>query len=610
LANGKRPSALRRVLTLGALVALIGCGPQPQTLSPATPSSAPRPVLPPTPAPPGESRLAAISPENVDQLAQHRLVAGRTGAGYAVAFSPDLSYVAWGDYKGTVNLQRVAAGTLTTLRGSDQGSAVSLQFSGDGHTLAVGLDDGKILLWEVPAGKLRRALQGTPDWIKYVAISGDGSVLAATTQGRILQVWRATDGTLLQTFSAENDQLSGAFMPVAVSDDGAMVAASPGGAGTRVWRVADWSVLADLPDATTILAFSRDGRLLATSSTVYSLPSGHRVAGYAQGGSIAFSPNGKLLAVGGLGVRLIDVSGARELNRLDANEGNIAGLAFSADGSTLATASLGKKTARLWRVGPPATGQGDQPATAGPEAAPGLPGSAGPGGPTGYPMNGDVVKTGEKKSIKLVVDDADNVKFILMSGDINAGQGKSGGTSKLVFSVRGPNGETVSSEAPTQYGYCSTGGFQGLGICTCSVDNPSAGTWEAIVEARQAPGDGVAFFVQTQFEGGVQIVPELSKSEATTGERVELKATLQDPAPVTGAYVEAWIVAMPGSSDPTFRGSVKLAERGDGVYNGDFTPASAGRYNISFSANGRNSRGHDFVRQETALLDVQAAAPR
>jgi hypothetical protein len=253
-------------------------------------------------------------------------------------------------------------------------------------------------------------------------------------------------------------------------------------------------------------------------------------------------------------------------------------------------------------------GQHLTPAVPAAATASGLPGAPGPSGTfLELTMSGGIVKTGEKQTVSVIVDDADNVTFYLIAFGDAATQGQSGAAgTKLAFSVRGPNGETASTEAPTQYGYCFPGGFPGMGGYMCSIDKPSAGRWQATVEAKQAPDKGTAFFVQPHFTGGVQIVPQLSKKAVGPGEPVELKASIQDPAPVTGATVEAWITTMPMTSGATgtYTGTVQLVEQGGGVYTAEFTPSSAGAYDIGFHAKGRNSRGHDFVRQETSLLDV------
>jgi WD40 repeat protein len=79
----------------------------------------------------------------------------------------------------------------------------------------------------------------------------------------------------------------------------------------------------------------------------------HRIARLAHDGvvaAVAFSPNGTRLATasGDQTARLWEVATGRELARL-AHDGSVTAVAFSPDGTRLATASL-DKTARLWEA--------------------------------------------------------------------------------------------------------------------------------------------------------------------------------------------------------------------------------------------------------------------
>ena len=117
----------------------------------------------------------------------------------------------------------------------------------------------------------------------------------------------------------------------------------------------------DVPAPINALAFSPDGKLLAVGTyqrvllcdpatrTVLKTWSGHLDTVR----SLAFSPDGKLLAAGGgmsgaLGqVRLWDVSAGKELRTFGDHTDIINGVAFSPDGKTVATAS-GDRSVKLW----------------------------------------------------------------------------------------------------------------------------------------------------------------------------------------------------------------------------------------------------------------------
>jgi WD40 repeat protein len=110
-----------------------------------------------------------------------------------------------------------------------------------------------------------------------------------------------------------------------------------------------------------LVAFAPDGKHLLSSDefgssilTLSAPASGERVRLFWGEGdeftSVAFSPDGKLLAAGSANgrVRLWTVGG-RLLHVLDGHRGLIWSLAFAADGKTLATAGE-DGTARLWEL--------------------------------------------------------------------------------------------------------------------------------------------------------------------------------------------------------------------------------------------------------------------
>ena len=105
------------------------------------------------------------------------------------------------------------------------------------------------------------------------------------------------------------------------------------------------------------LAFSRDGRLLATGSVdnaarLFETSSGKQIAKFSHDGmvsSVAFSPDGKLLATASDKMaKVFEVASGKEIARLPHGDA-VWRAAFSSDGKLLATASW-DKTARLFEV--------------------------------------------------------------------------------------------------------------------------------------------------------------------------------------------------------------------------------------------------------------------
>jgi WD40 repeat protein len=204
------------------------------------------------------------------------------------------------------------------------GRVHSVTFSPDGTLLASQADDGTVRLWNVPAGTLRSSLQlggrssrgGT-----CMAFVPDGT-LCATGAGMV-QLWRVGDGTLLRVFDGTATRASS----VAVAPAGRLLAVGSGWSERYAPQIQLWDVA--------------DGQF------VRALPAQH--SGAVQ--SLAFSPDGTLLAAGDEHVRLWRVADGALVQTLPppTEAALVFGLAFAPDGTTLAAGS-GDHAVRLWRV--------------------------------------------------------------------------------------------------------------------------------------------------------------------------------------------------------------------------------------------------------------------
>jgi len=319
---------------------------------------------------------------------------GHIAAVTTMAFSPDGKVLATGSSDGTDRLWDVTTGGLASspLTGHS-GAVTSVAFSRNGKILATGSKDGTARLWDVATGRqVGGPLTGHAGPVTSVAFSADGKALATGSSDGTVWLW---DIASHQRIGSAVGIPQSPVTSVAFSPDGKTLATASSKTPAQqsiynatgpvwLWNVATHQRIGGaLPGDTgpvTSVAFSPDGKLLAAGTTAgevwsWDTATGHLSGlgaigvggGYGAVTSVAFRPHSRTLAVGSLDhtVRLWQIGPVRQqlLGGPFTNPtGPVTSVAFSADGKTLATGSS-DGTARLWdvatrqQIGEPLTGQ-------------------------------------------------------------------------------------------------------------------------------------------------------------------------------------------------------------------------------------------------------------
>jgi WD40 repeat protein len=299
-----------------------------------------------------DNTLRRWSPETGKEIDRFPIPAGTT----ALTFSPDGKRCAFVSGNGAALRDVASNGKPTRLEG--EAALTELAFSADGKTVFGLSEPAALYVWEAETGKLLRRVRMTdtpPEAVGrkfFAVVAGTGStptprILALSPDGQTAACLPVRQRGLVINFKGA---------PPPPPEDDRTIALWDTVRGKRIGKIE-----APKGGATT-LAFSPDGRLLALvgndqSIVVWETASGQvrrRIQGEEADGNpaaLAFSPDGRTLALGypDRAIRFWDVDTGRLLGRLTGHQGRINSLAFSADGQTLFSASS-DTTALAWSL--------------------------------------------------------------------------------------------------------------------------------------------------------------------------------------------------------------------------------------------------------------------
>jgi hypothetical protein len=157
-----------------------------------------------------------------------------------------------------------------------------------GPSLVSGGYDGRLVWRDAASGMISRSLEAHTRWIRKVVASADGRWIASVADDMVCRVWDAADGKLLHELRGHAVRTPQHFPSMlyacAFSPDGARLATVD-----RVGHVVVWDAAV--------------GKSLATLEVpgMYTWDAKQRIHAIGGPRSLAFSPDGQSLAVGGMG---------------------------------------------------------------------------------------------------------------------------------------------------------------------------------------------------------------------------------------------------------------------------------------------------------------------
>jgi WD40 repeat protein len=335
-----------------------------------------------------------------------RTLHGHNNIVTAIAFSPDGQLLASSSTDRTVKIWNLLTGeSIQTLEGH-HACVWSVDFHPKGQFLASAAEDNTIKLWNLKTGDCVQTLQGHQYWVKAIAFSPDGKTIASGSFDSTVKIWNWQTGECLKTLIGHNSVVTS----LAFSPQGDRLVTGSYDQSVKIWNVATgkcldtlhkhsnrvWSV-AFHPQQNLVVSGGDDhgikiwelerGKCIKTlqgnSNAIYAiaysdhlLASGHEdqtiklwkvniiapqtlepdlqpfqvLRGHSDRIlSIAFSPNGQMLASGSADrtIKLWDAHTGKLLKTFQGHRSWVWGIAISPDSKFLASGSY-DHTVKVW----------------------------------------------------------------------------------------------------------------------------------------------------------------------------------------------------------------------------------------------------------------------
>ncbi len=295
----------------------------------------------------------------------------RHGAGVlSLAFLPDGTTVESAGADGSVKAWNFLTKEEQIILDSAGGQhvVISMALSDDGKSLAVGTTDyslgtSEIRLWDVTTKRESETLKGSSGPAISLTFFSGAKKLVSGHYDQTVSIWDLGENQSQLSIRGHESYV----FATALSPDGETLVTGSADGDVKLWKAADAQQCqllrgheANRTEDGFSVAFSPDGKILASSgvgvATLWDVETGNDLVslqGYADspgGITVAFAPIGDILATGDANgtLKLWNTKLRRLLASWKGHGGQVRDLAFSPNGRTLATASRGDQLVKIW----------------------------------------------------------------------------------------------------------------------------------------------------------------------------------------------------------------------------------------------------------------------
>jgi WD40 repeat protein len=207
---------------------------------------------------------------------------------FAVALGdrPGRAYLGCSDFKVYEADLAAAKVEFKELHATHQSYVTGVAFASG--AVVSGAYDGKLVWWDVEAKRVARTVDAHARWVRKVVASPDGTLVASVADDMVCKLWNASTGQLVREMRGHAERTPTHFPSMlyglTFSADGRKIATADKVGKVVIWETATGNQLG-----------------VCESPGMYTWDAVQRLHSIGGARSVAFSPDGSLLAVGGIG---------------------------------------------------------------------------------------------------------------------------------------------------------------------------------------------------------------------------------------------------------------------------------------------------------------------